>query len=239
MTLLRTCAAGLVVLFVATGCASTEVTQRQYHEGEQLPRPAHILVYDFTADPALVPAQSAFVAGSALSYSNVTEQELGLTQQLGAEIARQVTEQLQHAGLPAVQVNSYTPGQPSMLVNDVAIHGYFISVDEGSTMKRMLIGFGSGNAEMSVAVEGFQMNKFGLRPLGNGVIDSGGNKTGGVLLPAAVMAATASPVGLAVSGTMKLAGEATGDSTIEGNARRTADLVSEQLIEAAKRQGWL
>jgi hypothetical protein len=48
MTLLRTCAAGFVVLFVATGCASTEVTQRQYHEGEQLPRPAHILVYDFT-----------------------------------------------------------------------------------------------------------------------------------------------------------------------------------------------
>src|SRR5262249_39466116 len=185
-----------------------------------------------------VPPESGFVAGGALSYSNVSDQELGLTTELGAEIARLVTEELQHAGLPAVQVDNYPAGQPAMLINDVAIHGYFISVDEGSTMKRMLIGFGSGNAELSVAIEGFQMNKFGLRAPGNGVTDSGGNKPGGTLLPAAVMAVPASPVGLAVSGTMKLAGEASGNATIEGNARRTADLVSEQLIEAAKRQGW-
>ena len=46
-------------------------------------------------------------------------------------------------------------------------------------------------------------------------------------------------VGLAVGGTLKLAGEATGVTTIEGAAKRTADQISEQLMDAAKRQGWL
>ena len=68
-----------------------------------------------------------------------------MTTELGAEVARQVTADLQQAGLPAVQV----AGQPAMQVNDVAIHGYFISADEGSSVKRMLVGFGP-IAEISV-----------------------------------------------------------------------------------------
>jgi hypothetical protein len=239
MTMLRFGAAWMFVLLLASGCASTEVTQRQYSASTNLPRPAHILVYDFTADPALVPPQSSFAASGALSPYGMTTQALGLTAQLGAEIARQVTQALQRAGLPAVQVGGVAAGQPAMQVNDIAIHGYFISAAEGSSMKRMLIGFGSGNAELTVAVEGFRMTAQGLRILGSGVVESGGSKTPGIILPAAVMAATASPIGLAVGGTLRLAGEVSGNSTIEGNARRTADLVSEQLIDAAKRQGWL
>jgi hypothetical protein len=53
------------------------------------------------------------------------------------------------------------------------------------------------------------------------------------------MAATANPIGLVVAGTVKVAGEATGTTTIEGAAERTADKISEQLIDAAKRQGWI
>ena len=60
-----------------------------------------------------------------------------------------------------------------------------------------------------------------------------------MILPLAVMAATANPIGLAVAGTVKLTGEATGSSTIEGSAKRTADEISEQLIAAAERQGWI
>ena len=231
----RAGAAWLLILFVMTGCASTQVTQRQYYQGQQLPRPGRILVYDFTADPAQVPPESAFLASGSISHNPPTAQELEMTTELGAEVARQVTADLQQAGLPAVQV----AGQPAMQVNDVAIHGYFISADEGSSVKRMLVGFGSGNAQLTTAVEGFQMTKHGLRQLGSGTVESGGNQTPGVILPLAVMAATANPIGLAVGGTLKLAGEATGNATIEGNAKRTADLVSEQLVEAAKRQGWL
>lgn len=235
MKALRSVVSCLFVLFAVSGCASTEVSQRQYYQGQQLPRPARILVYDFTADPAQVPPESGFAATGALSRTVPTQQELTLTSQLGAEVAKQVTAQLQEAGLPAVRA----AGQPAPQLNDVTIRGYFVSAEEGSTAKRMLVGFGSGNAELTTAVEGFQMTPQGQRLLGSGTVDSGGNKTPGVILPLAIMAATASPVGLIVGGTLKLTGEATGNATIEGNARRTADVVSDQLIAAAKRQGWL
>lgn len=235
MKLLRSYAAALFVLLLATGCASTDVTQRQEYDGAPLPHPGRILIYDFTADPTQVPLHSAFAASGAVAQMAPTAQELQVTQELGAEVARQVTAQLQEAGLPAVQA----AGQPAPQVNDIVIRGYFVSVDEGSAMKRLVVGFGSGKAKLTTAVEGFQQTPQGLRALGNGTVDSGGNRTGGVIVPAAMMAVTGSPIGLAVSGTLKLADEASGNATIEGNARRTAEVVADQLIAAAERQGWL
>jgi hypothetical protein len=119
------------------------------------------------------------------------------------------------------------------------IRGYFVSADEGSAAKRVLVGFGSGNAELMTAVEGYQMTSQGLRLLGSGQVKSGGAKMPGVVLPLAVMAATANPIGLVVGGTVKVAGEATGSDTIEGAAERTADEIAVQLIEVAKKHGWL
>jgi hypothetical protein len=225
----------LLALLVASACASPEVNDRQYYQGEKLPRPDRILVYDFTASPAAVPAESAFVAEKAVSPIMPTQAQLDMTAKLGAEVARQVTENLQEAGLPALRA----VGEPAPKINDIVIRGYFVSQDEGSAARRMLVGFGSGNAQLTTAVEGFQMTSHGLRQLGSGSIDSSGGRTPGLILPLAVMAATASPIGLVVGGTVKVAEEATGSSTIEGSAKRTADVISEQLVEAAKRQGWL
>src|SRR5262249_27269153 len=86
--------------------------------------------------------------------------------------------------------------------------------------------FGSGNAELKTMVEGYQMTAQGLRRLGSGQLDTGGNKTPGVLVPLAVAAATANPIGLRVGGTMKLYGEKTGSDTIEGAGKRTADAIA-------------
>jgi hypothetical protein len=232
---LHSAVAWLFIAVVVSSCASTSVSNRQYYQGEKLPRPNRVLVYDFTANPAEVPANSAFAAEHAVATTVPTAEQLALTRQLGAEIARQVSEQLRDAGLPAVQAG----GQSAPQVNDIVIRGYFVSAEEGSAAKRMLVGFGSGSAELKTAVEGFQMTPQGLRQLGSGQVGSSGNKLPGVILPLAVMAATANPVGLAVGGTVKLAGEATGASTIEGAARRTSDEISQQLIDAAKRQGWI
>lgn len=235
MNAIRSPLVWLFVLLVASSCASTTVTDRQTYQGEKLARPDRIIVYDFTANPADVPAESAFTAENAVATTIPTPEQLDLTSKLGAEIAKQVVAKLRDGGLPAVQA----PGQPAPRVDDIVIRGYFISADKGSAAERMLVGFGSGSAELTTAVEGYQMTPQGLRLLGSGDVASGGNKTPGVILPLAVMAVTANPIGLVVGGTVKVAQEATGSATIEGAAKRTADDISEQLMDAARRQGWI
>jgi hypothetical protein len=227
-------AALLLAVLVVTGCASTEVTERQRYEGAKLARPDRIIVYDFTANPADVPPESAF-AGKMVGAPTPPPQQLELGRKLGAEVAKDLVADLQGMGLPAVQA----AGQPAPRVNDIVLRGYFVSVDEGSATQRVLVGFGAGAAELKTAVEAYQMTARGLHPLARGEIKSGGGELPGMVVPLAVVAATANPIGLIVGGTAKATGEVTGSDTIEGAAKRTADEIAVQLKTAAQEQGWI
>jgi Domain of unknown function (DUF4410) len=227
-------AALLLAVVAVAGCASTEVTERQRYQGQRLARPDRIIVHDFTGNPAEVPPESPFAAQLAGTIPPTPEQrEVG--RELGAQIARQLVADLQGMGLPAVPA----AGQPAPQVDDIVLRGYFVSIDQGSAGKRVLVGFGRGAAEMRAAVEGYQMTAQGLRLLGRGEVRSGGGEMPGVAVPLAVLAATANPIGLVVGGGAKLYGEATGSDTIEGVAKRTADEVAAQLQTAAEEQGWI
>ena len=133
----------LLALVIVAGCASTEVSNRQHYEGAPLARPDHIIIHDFTADPADVPANSAFAAQVAEAPPPTPEQA-ELSRKLGAEIAKDLVADLQGMGLPAVLAE----GQPPPQVNDIAIRGYFVSVDQGNATERVLLGFGAGEAEL-------------------------------------------------------------------------------------------
>jgi len=60
-----------------------------------------------------------------------------------------------------------------------------------------------------------------------------------MLVPIAVVAATANPIGLIVGGAVKLYGAKSGSDTIEGSAKRTADAIAKELREAFEKQGWI
>jgi Domain of unknown function (DUF4410) len=142
---------------------------------------------------------------------------------------------LQGMGLPAV----LAAGQPAPQVDDIVLRGYFVSIDEGSAATRALVGFGRGAAEMRAAVEGYQMTAEDLRPLGRGEIRSEGGELPGMVVPLAVVAATANPIVLIVGAAAKATGEVTGSETIEGAAERTAKEIAAQLRTAAQQQGWI
>jgi hypothetical protein len=224
----------LLALVVVAGCASTEVTERQRYEGAKLARPDRIIVHDFTADPADVPPESAFAAQIAGAMTP-PPQQVALGHKLGAQVAKELVADLRGMGLPAV----LAAGQPAPRPNDIVLRGYFVSVDEGSAGGRVLVGFGAGAAELRTAVEAYQMTADGLRPLARGEIKSGGGKLPGVVVPVAVVAATANPIGLIVGGAAKATGEVTGSETIEGAAERTAKEIAAQLRTAAEQQGWI
>jgi hypothetical protein len=220
-------AAGLL-----SGCASTKVSDRQIYVTEKLPRPAHIWIYDFTTSPTNVPAESALAGKEAEPQ---TAEQNAEAQQVGAEIANQLATQISALGLPA-QV-AWTETKPA--VNDIVIRGYLISVVEGSTAKRMTLGFGSGNSKLQVAVEAFQVTPTGVRKLGSGDVGSGGAKGPGMAVGAAVFLATANPVGLIVSGGTKIYGEASGKSKISGRAEATVKEIMEQAKPRFQAMGWI
>jgi hypothetical protein len=234
MNPLSRAAAWWFVLLVVAGCASTEITERQRYQGAKLARPDRIIVHDFTANPADVSPESAF-AGKMAGAPTPPPQQLELGRKLGAQVAKELVADLQGMELPAVQA----AGQPAPQVNDIVLRGYFVSVDEGSATQRVLVGFGAGAAELKTAVEAYQMTAQGLRPLARGEVRSGGGELPGMVVPLAVVAATANPIGLIVGGAVKGTGEMTGSDTIEGAAKRTADEIAAQLKTAAQEQGWI
>ena len=137
------CVAPCVFALVAVaGCASTTVTARQPYEGERIARPDRIIVHDFAATPADVPAGSAVRGQYAQHSTPQTAKEIEVGRKLGAEVAKELVAEIQGMGLPAVQA----AGQPAPRVGDIVIMGYFESIDTGSAAKRIVLGFGSGAA---------------------------------------------------------------------------------------------
>jgi len=214
--------AGLFALAFLAGCASTKITNEQLVHGK-LPRPDHILVYDFVASSGDVPMDSS-VAG-----------EYDEHRQIGAEIATQLVEEILGMGMPAVRAGKETMPE----INDILIRGYLLTMSEGSAAKRMTIGFGSGSSKLQVAAEGYQVTAQGLQKLGSGTVDAGGSKGPGAALGAAAFIATANPAGLIVSGGMKVYGEASGKAKIGGRAKQAAKEIADHLKTRFEEQGWI
>jgi hypothetical protein len=223
-----------LALVVLAGCASTEVSNRQSYEGPKLARPDHIIVDNFAVTAGDVHADSVLNAHAA-GATPQTPEEIEQGQKMADEVAKRLVADLQGMGLPAVRAAD----EPAPQVGDIVIKGSFVTVDKGSAGERILLGFGAGDADLQTVVEGYEVTADGLRQLGSGEVTSGGNKTPGMVLPLAVAAATANPIGLVVVGGLKLTQEATGSATIEGRAKATADEIAAQLKTAAEKQGWI
>jgi hypothetical protein len=164
-----------------------------------------------------------------------TAEQIATGRELGAGIAAQLLDQIRAMGMPAMQA---LPGTRPM-VNDLVIRGYLLSVKEGNAAKRVAIDFGSGASELHTLVEGFQMTAQGPRKLGSGTVDSGGSKSPGAALGVATFLASGNPVGLIVGSAMKVHGEASGKSKIEGRADATAKEIADVLKKRFQEQGWI
>jgi len=235
MKLLTRAAPSMFLLVFLVGCASSTITARQEYRGEKIARPDHILVYDFAATSADVPPESAMAGQYAEHSTPQTPQQIATGRQLGAKIAQVLVEEIRGMGLPAERATDLTTPQ----IGDLVIRGYLVSIDEGSAAKRVAIGFGSGASHLKTTVEGFLMTDRGLRRLGGGTEEVGGGKSPGTALGLAGAVATANPAGLIVSSAMKVHGEMSGSSTIEGRAEQTAKDIAKELKKKFQEQGWI
>jgi Domain of unknown function (DUF4410) len=209
------------------------VANRQELVTGQLPRPNNIWVYDFAATAADVPADSA-LAGQPSATSQTAEQ-IATGRQLGAQIASELVAQIRSMGPPAAQAGPGTTPQ----INDIVIRGYLLSVNPGNEAERLVIGFGAGASELRTPVEGYQMTAQGLRKLGSGTLDSGGSKGPGAAVGVAGLVATGNPAGLIISTGIKVYGEESGGSKLEGRGKATAKEIADVLKQRFEQQGWI
>jgi hypothetical protein len=228
----------LFFVFLIVGCASTNVTQQTPMVAQGLPRPNRIWVYNFVANPADMPANAAIAGSISAQSTPPTPAEIEQGRELGALIASELVSDINAMGLTAVQAG---PGAMPQ-VGDGVIRGYIVSTEGGGTgsaVQRFVIGFGAGTAEMDTVVEGYAVTQQGWIKLGSGTLTSSGNKTPGMVVPAAVAIATANPVGLIVVGGAKIYGVASGRSGLQGRAKATADQIAEQLRLRFQDRGWI
>jgi hypothetical protein len=228
----------LLLAAAFAGCASTTVTSQTPVSSLGLARPNQIWVYDFVAAPADMPANSSLAGQVGSPSTPPTPEEIETGRKFGTMIAQQLVTDLHDMGMPAIEAG---PGA-SPQVGDGIIRGYIVSSEGGSDqsmIKRMVIGFGSGTAEMDTVVEGYVVTPEGWRKLGSGTLTSSGNKTPGLIVPAAVAIAASNPVGLIVVGGAKLYGAASGRSGLEGRAKATAKEIAAQLKIRFQDRGWI
>ena len=83
------------------------------------------------------------------------------------------------------------------------------------------------------------MTAQGLRKLGSGTSDSGGDKVPRGAVGLAVLLAKGNPAGLIIQTGVKVYSEKTGSSKVEGRAKQTAEEIAEILKKRFQEQGWI
>jgi Domain of unknown function (DUF4410) len=213
----------LLALLLVAGCASSPGLLGD----EKIARPGRIIVYDFAASPADLPADSAVTGHYEERATPQTAEEVELGRQLGDRLAAQLVSEIRAMGLAVERAGSGLPPHPG----DLVIRGEFVSIDEGSSTKRVLIGFGAGTANLQTLVEVYQVTATGLRPIGSHEIEAGGGRTPGLLLPVGLGAVAFAAVGVGK--------QALSASSIERAADETATEVGAALSAEFQRRGWI
>lgn len=232
---MRTVLALSIVACITISCASSDVTaSREHARGIQLQKPDRIIVYNFAATPDEIPADAVISGYYRKHDTPQTMEQIRVGRELGNIVAKELVKEIHKMGMPAERAGK----GPAPGIGDLLIKGAFVSMDEGSQLKRVLIGFGAGAGKLKTHVEGYQITAEGPRLLGRRAIEAEGGKMPGLLVPVAG-AASAGRVGTAViAGGMNVKKEL-GPESLQGAAKLTAEEIAKVLSQKFAEQGWI
>ena len=127
---------GVIVIFLMSCAARTDVKVRKQYDGENpLPRPNLILVHNFVTSAETASGQTS---------SPITDEEAETANVVADVLSKTLAEEFQWMGLQAQKVLVEVPTKG----NTLSIEGEFLHVEKGSGLKRLVIGFGAGAAEV-------------------------------------------------------------------------------------------
>jgi Domain of unknown function (DUF4410) len=222
-----------VAAVVCVGCAGARVRNVQEDGSLILPRPARVVVFDFTTGPADVQVLSSPRQEGERALLLSQEQPDLLAEAVADGLATRLVEDIRSLGLPAERVAGATPPE----VNDLVIEGDFVRIDEGSRTKRFVIGLGVGATDLRTQVRVFQVTPEGWRSVqqfetvatGSRFPGAGWFIAGGAVGGTVATSAMISP-GVGVIRELR--------ASIDADAGRTAEQIAGKLSELKTAQRW-
>ncbi|MEO8604789.1 MAG: DUF4410 domain-containing protein [bacterium] len=218
------------LLLAACGPSKVRITQETNAVG--LPKPAAVYVYDF----AVAQSEVQLDQGGPLrrigkqlmgDSSDPNQQAMDIGHQVADRLATDLVTNITAMGLPAQRISrDQVPPEGA-----VAVGGQFVSVDEGSQLKRMAIGFHQGQSSVTAQVQLYRVT--GTRDaaqLLDFTASSASPPTPGAVVTMGAGAAV--QAGAAASGAKALT------STVQADAGRLADAVGRNLQTFFAKQGW-
>jgi hypothetical protein len=224
-------ALALAALF-AVACASAGVEDVQRHASEEsVLRPPVFVVYDFAVSPDDVVSDTF---GEEFRAPEPDDKRYLEAREVATTLSGLIVEKLGERGIEATR-GSYGGLLP---MHALVLKGQFVTIDAGSRLKRMTIGFGAGSSELRVRGQVYQVTERGLRRISEAEVEATGSKMPGMAIPVAGGAVAGTVVTSAVvSGGMSVVREAKGQ--MHGDASRLADEIAERAEAFYKRRGWL
>jgi len=218
---------------IAMGCASAGVTPLPgTRDDSMLPRPGVVFVYDFavSSDDVVIDTLGAEFMSEGKKLTDEEREAYATANALSEALVAELGKQ----GIQAQRAND---GDIPPL-HAIVLKGQFITIDKGSRVKRMVIGFGAGSSELRANVQAYQATERGLRRIAEAEAEATGSKMPGMAIPVAGGAAMGSAATSAViSGGMNIAKETRG--AMNPDAQRMAKKIAERAKAFYVRQGWL
>jgi hypothetical protein len=142
---------------IAVGCAPTDVQQRKL-TATQLPRPDHILVYDFAVSPEEVKLDKGLSADLMRKYeahegTSRTADEIKVGHKVADALAEELAKKIRGYGLMAERAF----GMPSAKGKVLMVKGELLSIDEGNRTERVAIGLGAGRTSVAANVQVYEL----------------------------------------------------------------------------------
>jgi len=228
------------VLLAAVACAPTNVQTISETSGK-LPRPDRILVYDFAVTPdevKLDPGIDADVQqalGQAVNGTPRTAQEIKVGHTVANIVADELVKEIKSYGLPAERAL----GIPHSGGHTLVVKGQILSIDEGNSAERIVIGLGEGRTSVQMNVQLYEVTPEGMRKIELMTGDAASGYKPGMLETMGVGALGGHLlVSTLVSGGLT-AGSELNWATVEADGKRLAKGVAQNLQQYFASQGWI
>ena len=231
-------ACGVLFLAGIAGCAKNAVQPEQENFATGLPTPSMVIVHKFAVNVNEVTTNQGLfqkVVDAAESTSN-DQRATEMAHEVADTLADELVKRINALGLPAMCATpeTYVPA------NALVITGYFVDIDQGNEVRRLVIGFGAGQSKLDTQVQMLQASGGRYQTLleFKTHADSGEMPGAAVTMGAGAAAQGAVTAGMVAANTA-VGGAKAYRSAINGMASRSADKAASYLSDFFAREGWI